>query len=556
MKKIYTLLAITSSLLSAGAAYATDDCASALELTSVALVQNGLQSGTVDGATWSGVSQCEGPGQSPDRWYRFTAAASTTFIRVQPSADFDPVVEVFDACSGNQIACRNASGPGGNEVLRLTDLTPGENYFVSVFHAGAAAPADGSFNIVAAHIPEAELRPQDCDQFNYTTNSIIRALGPPSNSFTVTGYEWRFTELEAPFETYQVISPNGTNPNYRLLWLSPLQYGRSYDVSVRLRVAEGNSTGDFGPVCTIGLQPTVLTTQLQSQYANQFFNFCDVVGADAVGLASQYRWTFNDLNTVTEVFGDNNSRLLRLQKVPGLQLGQVYVVSAFATVNGDESPQGTQRFITMNNFVPNTGLRQELYPCGQTYPFNSFVQAEEVCTAEAYTWRFTNTSQSQPAIFYTRSDGSRFLRLDWLPDLIIGDSYNVDVRAAQGGLLGDYSVICNITIGASTAGLTQMLPDNGSAQGGAVLPAEEVAFDFTLSGNDGSGTQLRLHVVNERNGPVNFELYDLSGKLVQSRREAVQGYGDIRWSTGNLPKGVYLLKATDGTDTVTRKVFL
>ena len=556
MKKIYIFLAISSGLLFSGKSYGTDDCASAVELTSVVLVQNGLQVGTVGGATWSGTPQCEGPGQSPDRWYRFTAAASTSFIRVQPGGDFDPVVEVFDACGGNEIACRNAAGPGGIEVLRLTDLTPGETYFVSVYHAGGVAPESGNFNIVAAHIPEVELRPQDCDQTDYTTNSIIRALGPPSNSFTVTGYEWRFTELEAPFETYQVISPNGTNPNYRLLWLSPLQYGRSYDVSVRLLVAEGNSTGDFGPVCTIGLQPTVLTTQLQAQYANQFFNFCDVVGADAVGLASQYRWTFNDLNTVTEVFGDNNSRLLRLQKVPGLQLGQVYVVSAFATVNGDESPQGTQRFITMNNFVPNTGLRQELYPCGQTYPFNSFVQAEEVCTAEAYTWRFTNTSQSQPAIFYTRSDGSRFLRLDWLPDLIIGDSYNVDVRAAQGGLLGDYSVICNITVGASTAGLTEMLPDDGAGQGGSVLPVEEVVFDFTVSGNDGTGTQLQLHVVNERNGPVNFELYDLSGKLVQSRREAVHGYGDVRWSTGNLPRGVYLLKATDGTDTVTRKLIL
>lgn len=557
MKHIYTFSAFLAGMLASAVAFGTDDCASAGEITSVVLVQNGVQSGSVDGATWSGAAQCDGPGANPDQWYQFTAEASTTFIRIETANDFDPVVEVFDACGGSQIECRNAAGPGGAESFRLTDLTPGAVYRFSVYHAGAVAPLDGNFNVVVVHIPIVELRPQDCDQTNYTTNSIIRALGPPAGSLTVTGYEWRFTELEAPFTTYEVISPNGTNPNYRLLWFAPIQYGRSYDVSVRLRVAEGNSVGDYGPACTIALQPSVLTTQLQTQYANQFFNFCDVVGADAVGGASQYRWTFNDLNTITSVFGDNDSRLLRLQKVPGLQLGQVYVVSAFATVNGDESPQGTQRFITMNNFVPNTGLRQEFYPCGQTYPFNSFVQADEVCTAESYTWRFTNTSQSQPAIFYTRSDGSRFLRLDWLPDLIIGDSYNVDVRAAQGGLLGDYSVICNITIGASTAGLVEMLPDQGSGSGGGILPVEEQAvFDFTLSGNDGSRAEVEIHVVNERNTPVHFELYDLSGKLIRSRREAVQGYGALRWSAGNLPKGVYILKATDGTETVTRKVIL
>lgn len=557
MKIFYTFLFFSFIMVFDAPDLQANDCSTAVPLTSVAVVEDGIQIGTVQGAAWSGTTQCAGPGNNPDRWYSFTAVSETAFIRVNGIGDFDPVIQVFDACGGTQLECRNSTGPGGFEVARVETLTVGNTYYFSVYHSGAAAPVSPEFGVVVANIPQVELRPQDCDQLSYTTNSIIRALGPPQNSFTVTGYEWRFTELEAPFNTYEVVSPNGANPNYRLLWLAPIQYGRTYDVSVRLLVAEGNSVGDWGPECSIGLQANVLSTQLQAQYANGNFNFCDVVGADAVGGAEQYRWEFNDLSTVTEVFGDNNSRLLRLQKVPGLRLGQVYIVAAFATVNGDESPVGTQRFITMNNFVPNTGLRQEFYPCGQTYPFNSFVQANEVCTAQSYTWRFTNTSQSQPAIFYTRSDGSRFLRLDWLPDLIIGDSYNVDVRAAQGDLLGDYSVICNITIGASTVSLS--FADNVDAQGpqGPFSVAEENAvFDMSLSGNDGSGHNLQLHIVNERNSPVVLELYDLSGKLIRSQQETVYGYGDVRWNAGSLPKGIYLLKAFDGTETITRKVAL
>ncbi|MCA1751562.1 MAG: T9SS type A sorting domain-containing protein [Cryomorphaceae bacterium] len=557
MKTFYTFLFLTITMLFGADRSAANDCGTAIPLTSVTVISNGIQSGSIEGATWSGVAQCAGPGENPDVWYSFVAAGETSFIRAVGQGDFDPVLEVYDACGGVLLDCRNASGPGGNEASQATDLTVGETYYARVYHAGSAEPTSTFFNVIVGHIPQVELRPQDCDQFTYTTNSIIRALGPPPSSLTVTGYDWEFTELEEPFNTYTVASPNGTNPNYRLLWLSPIQYGRSYDVRIRLRVAEGNSVGDWGPTCSIGLQANVLTTQLQTQFANGNFNFCDVVGADAVGGATQYRWTFNDLSVTTEVFGDNNSRLLRLQKVPGLNLGQVYIVGAYATVGGEESPAGTQRFITMNNFVPNTGLRQDIYPCGQTYIFNSFVQANEVCTAEAYTWRFTNTSQSQPAIFYTRSDGSRFLRLDWLPDLIIGDSYDVDVRAAQGGLLGDYSVTCNITIGASTAGRPVFDTDIDQVPGnGLNLPEESVVFDMTLSGNDGSGDNVQLHITNERNTPVILELYDLSGKLIQTRQETIYGYGDVRWRTGSLPKGIYLLKAFDGTEAVTRKVVL
>lgn len=535
-----------------------NDCSTANSLNSVVLASSGAQVGDLTSSGYSGATQCAGPGDNPDLWYSFTAEASTTFIQVAPNGDLNPVIEVFDACGGNQLICRNSTGPGANETARLVNLVPGETYYFSVYHAGVVAPTSNSFNVVVAHIPYVELRSQDCDQFNYNTNQIIRSTSPVANSFTLTGYQWLFEELEAPFNTYEIVSLNGTNPNYRLQWFDPVQYGRTYNVSVRILVAEGNSAGDYGNVCTIGFQPNVLSTQLEQQYANQFFNFCDVVGANPVGAATQYRWAFNDLTTITSVFGDDNSRLLRLQKVPGLLLGQVYIVSAFATVGGVESPQGLQRFITMNNFVPNTGLRQDLYPCGQTYPINTQVQAVEVCSAQSYTWRFNNTSQSQPTIFYTRSDGSRFIRLDWLTELITGDSYNVDVRATQGNLLGDYSTICNITIGPSTAGVAPFTVQADEE----MMTTLDASFEgpeplgVNLSGNDGDASGLFVHISHEHTGQVQLELYDMSGKLVAHRMETVAGNADVAWRPSGLPKGLYLLRVNNGVEVVTKKVVL
>jgi hypothetical protein len=564
MKKIYLIFLLLFFPFWNGILHA-NDCSTANSINSVVLASTGTQSGSLASESWSGSAQCAGPGSQPDVWYSFAAQASTSYIQVAGGGDLDVVIEVFDACGGAQLICRNNTGAGGTETALINNLSVGNTYYFAVYHAGVDVPLTTTFTAVVAHIPEVELRSVDCDQFNYTTNSIIKANAPVASSFTITGYQWRFEELDAPFNTYEVVSPNGTNPNYRMKWFAPAVYGMSYDVSVRLLVAEGSSAGDYGNVCSIGFQANVLSTQLQAQFANGFFNFCNVVAADPVGVATQYRWAFNDLSTTTSVFGDLDSRLLRLQKVPGLKLGQVYIVSAFATVAGVESPQGLQRFITMNNFVPNTGLRQDLYPCGATYPINTQVQAVEVCSAQSYTWRFTNTSQAQSTILYTRSDGSRFIRLDWLTDLIVGDSYNVDVRASQGNLTGDYSAICNITIAASTAGIVGMFSDTYMDEAQSLLNASVIvepvdapsyAFDLALSGNDAQGNGLQVHLTNELASDVKVELFDLGGKMVYQERVRVEGQQDLRLNSLSLPKGVYLLRAYNGSEVKTQKIVL
>ena len=429
---------------------------------------------------------------------------------------------------------------------------------------GAASPA---FVPLVPLNPVVKLRPEMCGITDYTTNDIIKSTQPPGYSTPIAYYQWKFEELEAPFNVYEKVSPNPTNPNYRLFWFNEIEYGRSYNVSIRLAVNPGAVVGDYGPVCTIEMQENVLSTQLEQQYNAGYFSLCDVVGADPVQGADKYRWEFTSFLTseTFHAYGDNNQRLLRLSKVQGLKLAMPYNVKVFAQMGGMESLAGTMSFISMGNTAKNTKLRNDLYPCGGTYPLKSQVQAVEVCSAENYTWRFRNTSQTQPALIYTRTGGNRFIRLEWISGLIPGDSYNLDVKARQGGKNGDYSTVCNITIENTLSGFTDQIyaVNGGSAdisigEGFEAVEAETQIELVVLNNGGSSRDGIVFDIASaDVDNITRVELYDLNGRLIAERTEHVVREGNrIDWNIPGLSPGIYLLRAVNGQDAATQKVFL
>ncbi len=425
--------------------------------------------------------------------------------------------------------------------------------------------------------PTVQLKEEYCGITDFTTNDIIKST-QPANTAGIIYYQWRFTELEAPFNVYEHITNNPTNPNFRLSFFGEIAYGRSYDVSIRIAQGPVFDLGAYGPSCTIQLQPTVLTTKLEQQYASGFFDYCDVIGADDVGAADKYRWTFDNFeDPLFEVYGDGDERLLRISKA-GLTLGKTYIVRVYATVNGTESPVGAGRFISTNNAVPNTGLRTDIYTCGGSYPLNTQVQAIEICKAETYTWRFRNTSQTQADLIYTRTDGNRFIRLEWVTGLIPGNNYDVDVKARQGAKNGDYSSVCNITITASTAGLVADVYAIYESDNGGINTAEEdgdvVGFyreipnseseietaplEINLINNGGqsdNGISFNVVYAADTENQTRFELYDLNGRLIAQKTDFIVGEGNtISWNIPGFAPGIYVLKAINGQNSVTKKV--
>jgi hypothetical protein len=564
MREFRYIILLVSALLFFSASFA-NDCATANNIVSQESFDEAEVSGSFVGAGFSGDPQCAGPGLRDDVWYSFTAIATDHGIRAQGAGDLNLAVEVYDACGGTQIACQNNSGVGGAENVLLPNLTVGNTYFYRVYHAGAAPAVADAFITAVIHVPFVELRPSDCGTLNFTTNDVIRATNP-SNTENFTNYQFRFVEQQAPFNTYIITSPNGTNPNFLLQWFPQIEYGRTYEVSVRVR-AILPTYGDFGNTCIIGLQNNVLNTFLENQYSGGFFDFCDVVGARKVALATQYRWTFLDFTSnppvQTEVLGLADSRLLNLYRVPELQLGTTYIVSVFATVAGEESSTGPLRFLNMNNAVPNTGLNSDIYPCGQTYPISTFLQAREICEAESYTWRFTNTSSPQAPIFYTRDDGSRFVDLDFVTGLNVGDSYDVEVLAAQGGLIGDYSTICNITIGPSEnpnllvmqSGDSEIIADPQGEINYSAFAEMKPRWEVDMQRISNSADIYNVTLSSEDNSDRAFvEVYDLNGRLIDLTSPVLMVGSTVKVDLTGLPKGVYLLRIFNETQQETKKV--
>ncbi len=562
MKGLLFCLLSSVMILFAQSSFASNCANASVVVPRQSLNQNPVN-GTFSGETFSGALECTGSGSQADVWYKFQANASKMFVRAQGNGDIDLALEILDACGGSTLQCLNNSGAGAAEVASLSGLTIGTYYYFRVYNASGSAPVSQTFKVAVSYIPTVQLESYNCGIVDYTTNDIIKSI-QPVNTDAIVYYQFRFQELDPPFNTYEVIPLTPTNPNLRLKYFNEIQYGRSYDVSVRLAVSPGATAGDYGPSCTIKLQDDVLSTQLEEQYASGFFSFCDVIGADDVGGADRYRWQFFDLQNTLSVYGDGDERLLRVSKVPGIRLGKTYIVTVFAEVNGMESPAGTARFLNTNNFVPNTGLRNDIYPCGATYPLNSQVQAVEICRAQTYTWRFRNTSEAQADLIYTRTDGSRFIRLEWVTGLIAGDSYDLDVKARQGNKNGDYSTICNITIGAPSYGFATPSTDlissgegNSESIQGMNANHPESEIEVTIMNNGGNARSGLIMDVSSSDVDQNvqLQLFDLSGKLIAERKDFVQYEGSrIEWKIPGFSSGIYLLKAMNGDHVITKKV--
>lgn len=565
MKTLYRSFSLAAILLTTITMVRANDCTTAQLIISQENFSASELNGTLSGAGFSGEAQCTGPDGRDDRWYRFVAVGTKHGVRAIGAGDLFPSIEVYSACGGEVIACH--TGTGNVSVLPLSGLTQGETYYYRVYDGSEEGATDTEFATSVMHIPFVKLQAQHCGVMDFNSNDIIRAT-LPSNTMNFTNYQFRFVELEAPFNTYIITSPNGTNPNFRLKWFPQLEYGRTYEVSVRVR-AIVPAFGDFGESCVIGMQPQVLSTQLEEQYANGFFGFCDWVGAQGVGLATKYRWRFLDISSATTsvAYGDNNQRLLRLSSVPNLKLGATYLVTAYATVAGEESPDGPFRFLNMNNFVPNTGIRQDIYTCGETYPISSDLQAREICHAESYTWRFRNTTESQPDLLYTRTDGNRFIKLNWVAGLNVGHSYDVDVKASQGGLEGDYSSICNITIGASlnpnlliADDYFLSLEEDYITNPAISLPREfqpvEKPAEWAMTALPEVGGSSYSVVISGGDyfETIEVEVYDLNGRLVGRKQLAAAPGAEDSWTLNELTRGVYVVRAVGDMHFETRKI--
>jgi hypothetical protein len=84
-----------------------------------------------------------------DVWFSFVATTATMTIGVQGNSDMDAVVSIMSGTCGSTspLQCVDETVAGEMEQLIVTSLTPGNTYYVRVYHFFAGTACDNGFSI-------------------------------------------------------------------------------------------------------------------------------------------------------------------------------------------------------------------------------------------------------------------------------------------------------------------------------------------------------------------------------------------------------------------------
>lgn len=435
----------------------------------------------------------------------------------------------------------------GTEELTLTGLTPGNTYLLRFYHNSPSAPTgNGLFTFCVRHTWNAFLTPAQCGITTYTSNDALTAVYPGS-PLVATGssrhplihvpssFEWKFVNTSTLNEYYFLYAI----PNYNCELQYPvdglgnqLEYDTEYEVSVRILV--DGVWGDFSTTCTIGLQPLPATTQVRPNYTptnpfGQSYTFCNSVSAENVNFATQYEFEFdNGVDPVSTKISPNYN--VQLSSVPGLQMNTIYQVRVRAMVDGVWAPYGIALPIQIG-LPANTQLIAS--NCNSTRQLNQGIAAINVCGASEYVFRFQHATEAE-RIVVRPSYTCPLWQVQ--PPLTPGETYNVTVKATQGGIAGDYSTVCPVTIaGPQAEGMADVMISR--------IATDEITATIFPNPNNGSEVSINLSNIADEHQTVSVEVFDIYGKRVHIEQFANTGsnLNAVISFTQKLASGMYLV---------------
>lgn len=154
--------------------------------------QNNLTFVTTGAATASAEAVCTGS-PDDDLWYRFVATGASHTVLLQGRDGFDPAFTVYfgGSCLAKSLsnpndplvagtcgtASVNSSGANGQETLNLT-TTPGQTYYIRVYHAATGSLVGGTFDIsVYTPLPLQYQMAQNTAAYTAITGGTVLATG-------------------------------------------------------------------------------------------------------------------------------------------------------------------------------------------------------------------------------------------------------------------------------------------------------------------------------------------------------------------------------------------
>jgi PKD repeat protein len=195
----------------------------------------------------------------------------------------------------------------------------------------------------AASIPSPQLT--NCAMTNCTYSTLLTV-----NSIAgAQDYCYEITNAQQPLTS--TVYRGSATPSIGVSWLTGIQYGRTYDVRVRVKV--GNVWGPYGSTCTFTMQAAAPTTQLTTLCNASGLTTTTTLAWSSVTGASNYRVNITNATTgynQTKLKG-NNGTTMGLSQFTGLQNNTTYTVMIATYIGGTWNAYGPACTITIGSVV-------------------------------------------------------------------------------------------------------------------------------------------------------------------------------------------------------------
>jgi hypothetical protein len=350
---------------------------------------------------------------------------------------------------------------------------------------------------------------------------------------TASGY--RFKVVNNTTGATQII--NRSFHWFALNMLADYQYATTYTISVELQKA-GIWLGYYGSACDVSspaiLSPTGALQVNPSQCGATLPSIGTVIATTPVSGATGYRFRVTDITAgatganLVQV-RDRSYHWFTLPMLSRFNYGSTYLVEVAVKTTAGYSGYGSACMVY-------TPAAPTLVNCGTIVPTaSSLVYTSSLNSVSQYRFQVTKVSDQSTVTFDTNKFWFSF-RVN-VPGYTPETGYSVRVAVMTAGTWSPFGDACEIVSPAAAA--------RGEEVGSSVFEAQAFPNPFT--------SEFKLNVATSTEGAVELKVYDMLGKLIETRSINTIDY--ISEDLGSAyPAGVYNVIVTQGENVKTLRV--
>ena len=430
----------------------------------------------------------------------------------------------YSPSASSETLCYGATTPSGYAVgtlgLDCDDMIAAVNPgHVEVLYNGIDDNCDGQLD--EGFQLTTNLQSVSCGVTLPSMGSLIYA----NINFSATAY--RFKVVNNSTGAIQIINRN--QHWFALNMLADYQYATTYTISVELQKA-GIWLGYYGSTCAIS-SPAILSSAgaLQvnpSQCGATLPSIGTVIATTPLSGATGYRFRVTDITPGAT--GDNLIQVkdrsyhwFTLPMLSRFNYGSTYMVEVAVKTTAGYSAYGSACTVI-------TPTAPTLTNCGTIVPTaGSLVYTSSLNSVSQYRFQVTKVADLSTVTFDTNKFWFSF-RVN-VPGYTADTGYSVRVAVMTAGTWSPYGDACDIVSPAAAA--------RGEEVGSSTF--EAVAFPNPFS------SEFKLNVTTSTEGAVELRVYDMLGKLIETRSINTIDYMSEDFGSA-YPAGVYNVIVTQG----------